>query len=141
MTSANVYHRIALYYDGTASGDRALTECARLAKRDGAEVMVFGVALPALNPGDIDDRALTMLSLARHRKQIERARRKLAASAVRVKIEVVQGTKEDEISNAVARFGADVLLIGERSKFGRALFGAIAPAIERRLSIPVMAVK
>ena len=135
------YKRIAVYYDGTRSSERALDECARLAKQSAAQVMVIAVALPRLDPHDIDDRAITSLSLARRRAAVDRARRKLTALGVHAESDVLQGIKAEEIGKAVDAFHADALVIGERSRLGRALFGSLLPDLKRRVSVPVVAVK
>jgi nucleotide-binding universal stress UspA family protein len=78
---------------------------------------VIAVALAPRNPFDVEDKALVELSLSRREKLLARLRRSIDPSDIPISVELVQGERVQQIAAAAHRHDADVIVVGEKTRW------------------------
>jgi nucleotide-binding universal stress UspA family protein len=141
------FSHVAAAVDFGPDSNRVVERALRLARKPTDRVTLLHV-VPGFSP--LVPRELYDYGLARYREQMvgDAGRRlKLAVPAkhhtpAAIYGRVLQGEAVAEISRAVDRIHADVLVVGvpKRGVLARALFGTTAARLLRRSRIPVLAV-
>ena len=136
------YRRVLVYYDATASGQRAFEAALRMAHENGAELFIVSVALGWVNLEDVEDKALAELSLNRRKKELDALRSRIADQGLAVHMDLLEGNRPQQIVDAATRHAADVIVLGEGriSTLLRAVLASTAEQVRKLGKQPVVVI-
>jgi nucleotide-binding universal stress UspA family protein len=147
-----MYRKIAVAMDGSETASLALAEALRLAKPEGATLLLLHVCeeLPLMWEPDGSTAVVTKDVLdALNRTaadMLEARRREAAASGLPVETRLVtdfSGHVGTAISHEAKTWGAELLVIGTHGRRGldRLLLGSVAEGVTRTAAIPVLLIR
>jgi nucleotide-binding universal stress UspA family protein len=135
--------RILAAYDGSEAAERAFAQAVELARLSGAELLVVAVARPPGVPADVEAEAAIQHSEEHLRKRFDRLESDAAAVGVRPRLDLLVGRPAEHIVDAAERSGADLIVVGHRSRrlIERLMLGSVAQRVVDRAGCPVLVVK
>ncbi len=133
--------KILVAYDGSEQATRALEWAVQMVQN--STVTVISVA-PTLEASPrMADAVDPSSDIPEHRRQLDEAVDILDQASVRSETILTAGNPAEEIINAAADGGFDVIVVGirGRSAVRRFLIGSVADRVVRHASIPVLVVR
>ena len=152
-----MYQRILVPLDGSEPAETALLHAVEVAKRFGAELILFQAITPltqllaqaaptslevATVGSQLADEAYEASS-ATARQYMERTGSTLGGQDVRVRVAVMDGAPGDAILAQARQHAVDLIVMSThgRGGLGRLVFGSVADDVIRNSSIPVLLVR
>ena len=136
--------------DFSAASTPAFNEAIRLAKTDGATLLLLHVINPTMPP-DVGKRAILPPTYRELRKawrawaleQLDRVSARARAAKVRSSVIVREGVEAVEIARLARSRGAAMIVMGThgRTGLGRVLLGSVARRVLALASCPVLTVR
>jgi nucleotide-binding universal stress UspA family protein len=102
-------------HDGSRDADTAFEDALDLAARARARLTVVSVASPPEPPTEVETQASIELA-TRHYENSLNLRRQAQERNVTFETHVLAGHPADQILKAAAKFGADMIVVGHRSR-------------------------
>jgi nucleotide-binding universal stress UspA family protein len=145
-----MYQRILVGVDGSAASQRGLEEAVRLAAQGGAQLRIVHVLGELALMAGVPEAAYLEAVLAEARRRGEQvvanARASAAAAGVAAEAELVETvgrTIGDVLADEVARWRADLVVLGTHGRRGlrRMVLGSDAESVVRTSPVPVLLVR
>ncbi len=133
--------KILVAYDGSELAGRALGWAVQLAQDSTVTVISIAPTLEA-SPR-MADAVDPSSDIPEHRRQLDQAVDILNQAGVRAETILTAGNPAEEIINAAAEGGFDLILVGirGRSAVRRFLIGSVADRVVRHATVPVLVVR
>ncbi|MDG5775024.1 universal stress protein [Haloarculaceae archaeon H-GB2-1] len=141
----NLYDRILVPTDGSASMDPVLDHARDLARiHDATVVALYVIDASAFTDLPMETSYDTIRSMLREEGEtaMDEARASMGEE-VTVETDVVEGSPASEITSYAVENGCDVIVMGTHGRGGidRLLLGSVAERVIRRSSVPVLTVR
>ena len=145
----NAYKRILAAVDGSAASNKGLREALRLAKREGARLVILNVVNDFIAFTAVDGPApVDLVPMLREggKRILARARATAEKAKVRPTIvmrEIVGGPAADAIVREARKQRADLIVLGTHGRRGlrRLVMGSDAEQVVRTSRVPVLLVR
>jgi nucleotide-binding universal stress UspA family protein len=144
------YRKILVAVDGSAAAERGLREAVRLARAEGARLVVvhvvnefYALATPAAGAAAVD---VSPRLREAGRKLLAKAAARAQAAGIKAKTvlrEIFVGGAAEEIVREARRQGADLVVLGTHGRRGlrRLVLGSDAELVVRNAPVPVLLVR
>jgi len=137
-----MYRKILVAFNGSCSSQRAFDVALQRAAKDGAEVFVLAVAVPHVIAAEVESRVALDDSIQHFKNLLDPLRERTLAMGVKAQFEVAVGQPVDRLTQYADRYGANLIICGQRgSGVRRWLLGSVSDRIERYSGCPVLVVR
>ncbi|RQH00386.1 universal stress protein [Natrarchaeobius oligotrophus] len=137
-----MYQELLLATDGSDGARRATNHAIALADRLDARLRVVSVSEEGPHSSEKRDELRTDHE-EEAREAVETAERAATADGLAVTTEIRSGVPQDEILEAAAEHGSDLIVVGTvgRSGLDQLIVGSVAEEVVRNASVPVVTVR